>query len=337
MKIVKILPVLLWVSVLGAQNRPQFVWQGDVDGSAMLYLRDNRLDVKGNGGAQADRQKFRFRDRLPESRQDARVEVLAGRGYVHIVEQPRLENHYTLAVAIEDRQPGRSPYSIALFWDVSGRYFEHARSSGHSEKIVWSGRVDGNVMVNCQAKECVATAAAGSPVADQHFKFSRALPNRDVDVSLVEAQGRGEIRLVEQPSERNKYTARVSVHDPEAGAGEYSFILVWNRSSSKQPEIRYSQRGLIWHGLVDGRVRVTVQGGAAISEVIAGKPVRGERAEFLQPLPARSDLNPTVKALQGRGGVRIVEVPSDKNNYRLAFEIDASEGGPDNYEIEVDW
>jgi len=31
-----------------------------------------------------------------------------------------------------------------------------------------------------------------------------------------------------------------------------------------------------------------------------------------------------------------VEQPSDKNNYRLVFEIRNS-GGADNYEIEVDW
>jgi hypothetical protein len=32
-----------------------------------------------------------------------------------------------------------------------------------------------------------------------------------------------------------------------------------------------------------------------------------------------------------------VEHPSDKNNYRLVFEIRNPEGGADNYEIEVDW
>jgi len=35
--------------------------------------------------------------------------------------------------------------------------------------------------------------------------------------------------------------------------------------------------------------------------------------------------------------LRIVEHPSDKNNYRLVFEIHNPEGGADNYEIEVDW
>jgi hypothetical protein len=284
-----------------------------------------------------ERQQFQFRDHLPESRQDARLEVLEGRGYVHIVEQPRLENRYTLAVAVEDRQPGTSPYSLALYWNTSSRYFEQSRSSGRIEKIAWSGRVDQRAIISCQGKNCVSSAAEGAPVAEERFKMSRPLPNRDVEVSLVESQGRGEIRLVEQPSERNQYTARVSIQDPEAGAGEYSFTLVWNRPAGKEPEIRYSQRGLIWSGLVDGRVRVTVKGGAAISEVISGSPVQRERVDFLHPLPARSDLMPSVKKLQGRGEVRILEYPSDKNNYRLAFEIDASGQGPGNFEIEVDW
>jgi hypothetical protein len=93
----------------------------------------------------------------------------------------------------------------------------------------------------------------------------------------------------------------------------------------------------MWSGTVDGRVRVTVQGGAAFSERVAGRLVTGERADFLRSLPARTDLNPAVKKLRGRGDVQIVEQPSDKNNYRLVFEIQNPEGGADNYEIEVDW
>ena len=331
---VKLLPALLFPCALVAQNRAQFVWQGQVDGIVILHLRDNRLDVQLQEGSPVERQKFQFHDRLPEVRQDARLEIQEGRGYAHIVDQPRLENHYSLAVEIEDRQPGSSFYSIALYWDASSGLFE--RSAGRSDKIAWSGRVEGEAMVSCRAGSCVAEAVSGAPVADGHFKFSRPLPNRDVEVRLEQTEGRGEVRLVEQPSERNRYTARVSIRDPQSGAGEYSFSLVWSRGG-REPELRSLVRGLMWSGTVEGRVRVTVQGGAVLSEAVAGHPVTGERADVLQPLPARSDLNPVAKKLRGRGEVQIVEQPSDQNNYRLVFEIRNPEGGADNYEIEVDW
>jgi len=186
-----------------------------------------------------------------------------------------------LAVAIEDRQPGSSFYSISLYWDASGGAFEH--SQARREKIAWSGRVNQAAVISCRAKSCVAETGNGMPVADEHFKFSRPLPNHDVEVTLEQVEGRGEIRLVEQPSERNQYTARVSIRDPQSGAGEYSFLLAWARGGGKEPELRSLAQGLIWSGTVDSRVRVTVQGGAVFSEAVAGHPVTGERTDFLQP------------------------------------------------------
>lgn len=330
----KLAPFLLFPCVLFAQNRPQFVWQGQVDGIVILHLRDKRLDVQVQEGSPVERQQFQFHDRLPDSRQDARLEILEGRGYAHIVDQPRLDNHYTLAVGIEDRQPGSSFYSIALYWDASTAVLEHP---DRSDKLAWSGRVDQEAVISCRAKSCVAESAHGAPVADEHFKFSRPLPNRDVTVSLEQAEGRGEIRLVEQPSERNQYTARVSIRDPQSGSGEYSFALAWPRDGGKEPELHPFAKRLLWSGAVEGRVRVTVQGGAVLSEAVAGQPLTGERADVLEPLPARADLNPVIKKLRGRGEVQIVEQPSDKNNYRLVFEIRNPGGGADNYEIEVDW
>ncbi len=79
-------------------------------------------------------------------------------------------------------------------------------------------------------------AEHGAPVADEHFKFSRPLPESDTDVRLEDPSGRGDIRLIEQPRQRNNYTTRVSIRDPQAGAGEYSFALVWNRRSSRKED-----------------------------------------------------------------------------------------------------
>ena len=334
MRAVKLLPVLLFPCVLLAQNRPQFVWQGQVDGIVILHLRDNRLDVQLQEGSPVESQKFQFHDRLPGVRQDARLEVQGGRGYAHIVEQPRLENHYSLSVSVEDRQPGSSFYAIALYWDTSTGVMEHP---SRSDKIVWSGRVDQEAVINCRARSCTSSTSNGAPVADEHFKVSRPLPNRDVQVRLEQPEGRGEIRLAEQPTERNQYSARVSIRDPQSGTGEYSFVLVWARNGGKEPELRSTAPGLIWSGTVEGSVRIIVQGGAVLSEAIAGRRVIGERADVLQPLPARSDLAPVATKLRGRGDVKIVELPSDKNNYRLVVEIHNPEGPADNYEIKVDW
>jgi hypothetical protein len=333
--------LVLGLSVgLRAQDRPQFVWQGQIDGTAILHLARKSLTVQIQDGAPIERQKFHFSDPLPETQQEVRLEVLEGRGYVHIVDRPSIENHYTLAVEIEDRQPGSSFYSIALYWDASSSAFE--RGAEKTDRVTWTGRVDESVIVSCHKQSCVSSAEQGAPVAAEHFKFSRPLPDRDSDVRLEDTEGRGETRLLEQPRQRNNYTARVSIRDLPAGAGEYSFTLVWNRVGSKEskesaPIPEPAGRGFLWSGRVDGRVRVTLQGGASFSEALEGAPIIGEHGEIFRRLPERSDLTPMIQKLQGRGRVSIVESPSEKNNYRLVFEIDDPEPGADEYDIELDW
>ena len=327
----RLLAFLSLSAILTAQDRRQFVWQGEVDGTAILYLQANRLKVRVQEGEPIARQQYHFYDRLPETQQNARLEVREGRGLVHIVDQPRLDNSYTLAVSIEDRQPGSSFYSLALYWDTSNNALE--RSAGKTGRIRWSGRVDEEALIRCLQQTCSSSAAHGAPAANEHFKFSRPLPQQSVDVRLEDQDGRGDIRLVEQPSERNNYSAVVSIRDPQSGSGEYSFSLVWMRPSTKEiPPTIDAARGLLWTGVVDGRARVTVHGSSSISE-----GAQTEHADFLRPLPAGSDIKPAVKKLNGRGQVQIVEYPSDKNNYTLVFEIVDSQAGPTAYTVEVDW
>jgi hypothetical protein len=156
-------------------------------------------------------------------------------------------------------------------------------------------------------------------------------------VSLENTEGRGEIRIVEQPSESNGYATRLRIRDPQSGAGEYAFKITWTTPSNSSSEPLSAQTGLTWSGVVDGDVRVTVSGGVAFSEVIRGQPVGSEHARFELPLPSRSGLKPVIRKLEGRGTVSVVEYPTQSNGYRLVFEIQNAGSGADMYKIEVAW
>jgi hypothetical protein len=174
-------------------------------------------------------------------------------------------------------------------------------------------------------------------VTRDRYQFSAPLPAGEIAVSLDEAEGRGEVRLLEQPRTRNDYSARVLIRDPQSGAGDYSFALSWARPAHRELTPLYSTRGMVWSGRVDGRVRVIVEGRSARVEVLSGAPVTGEHVQFERELPARDFPNATVQRLRGRGSVEIVEFPSRRNDHRLVFEINDSQGGGDNYSVEVGW
>ena len=333
MKFLAIAALVAGACASAQDGRPQMTWQGSVNGATILYLRGNRLKVENKRGELVESQKVKFYDPLPDTRQSVRVSVLEGRGAVRVIDQPRLENDYTATVQIEELQGGRSFYSLAFYWDRG--FASSAR--GRPGKLSWSGRVDDEVIVSCREGQCVSEVVRGAAVMRERARFSQPLPRAEVRVSLEDIQGRGEIKLMEQPRRDNNYSARVRIRDQEPGVGDYSFVLTWTAESRADKEPAIAQRGLVWSGRVDGHVRVTVQGGSSYSEAVGGGSVTGEHTDWLRPLPATGGLTPALKKLAGRGKAEIVEMPSSQNHYRLIFEIGDSGGGPDNYEIEVDW
>lgn len=345
----RLLPCALALASLAAAQPdrsdagPQMVWQGEVEGSAFLFVHGKKLKVESPKGAAVARQQYRINDPLPDFRQNVRLQVSQARGWVHIADQPTADNDYTLALAIEDRQSGPALYSIALYWNA-GDSFDRTSDRGR-QRLKWSGRVDQDVVVSCVANQCSSVPTSGVPAMHEKAKFSAPLPHEPVRVSLQDVQGRGEVRIVQQPAESNGYVTRVQISDRDEGPSDYAFVLTWKRRTpgakgagmddAGQPMA--PQRGLLWTGNVTGTVRVTVRGGVAFSQAIAGPPVATESAIFDRPLPARSDLRPALTKRQGQGDVEVVEYPTDGNGYQLVFEVRATKVKPDYFEIEVAW
>jgi hypothetical protein len=334
----------LTASTVLAQPGPQFAWQGQVDGVSILHVRGTRTDIEDRQGNPVQKDRFRFFDRLPELKQNVRMEVLEGRGNIRIIEQPSPNNNYTLSVQIEDKQPGAGLYSLVFYWQSGGGsqqagYFapRHSEPRTGEDRLTWSGRVDEEVDISCRGNDCRPESLRGQPVMRDRFVFSRPLPSAAVRVRLDDVQGRGDVRIMEQPSENNGYTTKIRVRDSQSGAGDYAFSLFWNQPSRMGPDRLFGTTGVVWYGRVDGKIRVIVQDGSASVDVISGTPVTSDNASFKRALARQPAPNATVRRVRGRGEVYIVEYPSGRNGFRLVFEINDTDGGADNYEVEVVW
>lgn len=194
-----------------------------------MHVRARRVEVETRAGAAVQRARFRFAATLPDSRQNVALDAVQGRGSVRIVEQPRLENDYTASVMIEDLQDGLGFYRFALRWAVERGSFSQS-AGGARERIAWSGRVEGEILVRCRVDRCESETVSGQPAGREKFRFTGKLPEREAEVALDYTTGRGDIRLIAQPSARNGYAAVVRIRDHPAGAGDYSFVLSWPRT-----------------------------------------------------------------------------------------------------------
>ena len=93
----------------------------------------------------------------------------------------------------------------------------------------WSGRVDIGAEIAIRGNSHDVRDQGGSGTQEIDARFSQPLPRSDVPVNLRKIRGRGRIELLQTPSARNNYVAKVRIVDEKSGADDYEFELTWRR------------------------------------------------------------------------------------------------------------
>ena len=197
----------------------------------------------------------------------------------------------------------------------------------------WSGRVDktANIIISGNTIRAVDVSNTGLTTTQQYVNGS--LPRRASTVTVRREDGRGTVRVLEQPNSRNNYQAVIRIEDPRGGADNYRIEVSWQSSNAIEP---YQRGSVSWSGRVDHRVYLYISGRDVFPQVIEGSAVQNARFNFTGAL-ARRPGNVTVRKRDGRGEVRVFQQPSASNDYMAVIEIYDDKGGADNYRIDVSW
>ena len=108
------------------------------------------------------------------------------------------------------------------------------RDSGYGNSaVVWSGAVDGEVIIRFRRDNAWVENLSGQGSWNERYRFNTPLSSNVDAVYLNNVRGRGEVVVIEQPSRRNNYTACVLVRDQQRSASNYSFTLNWNASRNR--------------------------------------------------------------------------------------------------------
>jgi hypothetical protein len=92
--------------------------------------------------------------------------------------------------------------------------------------------VDNTANIYIQGDRVTAERLSGQVVRDAGSIYSQPLPRAEVSNFQVRlAQGRGDVELIEQPSQSNGYRAALRVEDDDSGADLYHIVLTWDRGS----------------------------------------------------------------------------------------------------------
>ncbi|QQS40099.1 MAG: hypothetical protein IPM63_12085 [Acidobacteriota bacterium] len=306
----------------------QMNWQGNVDDTVQITIKGRVATARAISGRFPTSVVANFQDDLPRRPVNVTVRTIEGRGEVRVIQQPSRQNGFAAVIEIRDSRGGSDRYSFEASWDAFG-------GGGDEAGMTWTGRVDGTVRVTIRGKNASAREVQTGVRPDNvSYDFYDDLPKRAVNVRLRVLDGRGSVRLISEPGPGNNYSAVVEISDPESGSDYYTFELEWGAGGGGRPPVREGEMN--WRGSVDDVVTISVYGRSAIARTISGQPVSSVRYNFTQALPRRN-VEVDVEKREGRGDVRVIQQPSNRNNYTAIIEIRDRSGGRDTYEFDLFW
>ena len=109
--------LLITASDAWAEHRPAATWEGEVNGTAVLILQGDRIDVDSRSADLVSRTSYRFSTPLTGDSGRVTVENRQGGGRVRVIEQPDRNNNFTAVVEIASRSRGSQFMSLDFYWN----------------------------------------------------------------------------------------------------------------------------------------------------------------------------------------------------------------------------
>lgn len=97
-----------------------------------------------------------------------------------------------------------------------------------SGKVFWRGSVDNKLHLIIRGSELEQKTVEGAEKPAGTFSFTAPLPEQAVTVNVNRREGRSKkIKVIQQPTAENDFTAIVEVHDDGGGARDYVLEIFW--------------------------------------------------------------------------------------------------------------
>jgi BON domain len=103
-----------------------------------------------------------------------------------------------------------------------------ASATLRSGTVAWRGIIDGIDEIIISGGSASVRHLSGTVPREVRVSFSAPIPRSPVNISLLAANGRGAVKIVQQPSGANGYTTIIRIDDSEKGGEKpYDFTLKW--------------------------------------------------------------------------------------------------------------
>jgi len=117
---------------------------------------------------------------------------------------------------------------IALLFALFTVSSIQAQTESTSGKVFWRGSVDNKVHLTIKSNTLEQKTVEGAEKPAGTFSFTAPLPEQAVTVQVLRKEGRSKkIKVIQQPTADNDFTAIVEIHDDGGGARDYVLEIFW--------------------------------------------------------------------------------------------------------------
>jgi hypothetical protein len=227
--------------------------------------------------------------------------------------------------------------------------------SAQQRLFEWTGRVDHEVRLFMRGNDVWTQDVGGRDTRRARVQVTRGLPTQSGQVRVQLLDGRGDVSVIQQPSNRNNYTTVIRIADRSGGADRYRLAAYWQPSRGRwgddrggdvyegndRYDDRYGRNGrqgmLHWRGAVDHEIEIHIQGRNVQTRTLAGNGTRDVRVNLNGRALPRRDVTVAVRGRSGRGSVEVTQQPSQWNNYTAIIRVRDRQSGFGYYDFDVSW
>ncbi len=200
-------------------------WGGRVDDRANIIIRSSSIRSEDASGTGLQVGYQNINGSLPRRAVTVSARKTSGRGNVTVLQQPGRFNDFTAIVQVSDTRGGADDYKVEITWGGgSGPIVDDPYRSG---SVRWSGRVDQTANIIISGGDVQTEDASGTGVSNVNFNITGILVRRSGSVTARKRNGRGTVRVIQQPSRDNDFTAIIQIFDPGSGADNYEVDINW--------------------------------------------------------------------------------------------------------------
>ena len=114
---------------------------------------------------------------------------------------------------------------------VAGAMFALSATAARADArplFTWTGTVDREAIIVMRGASLETQGDGYDSFRDARYRVTQTVPRAAGIVRVERADGRGDVDVIQQPSQFNGYTTRVRVRDRQSGADRYQLVVVWD-------------------------------------------------------------------------------------------------------------